>query len=114
MTTESAVSLADIPLANGLPLIGNLLDMIRSPVEFLYGQHRELGDIFRVHVATKTDMDKVEQGRREHPEWFTNGDIHAHTMMPFTGCVSGVAGIDGHFHITVHHFGVDKVRVFLI
>ena len=54
MTTESAVSLADIPLANGLPLIGNLLDMIRSPVEFLYGQHRELGDIFRVHVATKT------------------------------------------------------------
>lgn len=40
----------------------------------------------------ETYMDKVEQGKKEHPEWFTQGDIHAHTMMPFTGGVDPAGG----------------------
>lgn len=43
-----------IPLSKGLPLIGNLLDMINRPIDFLYEQYRELGDVFRVNVGTKT------------------------------------------------------------
>jgi cytochrome P450 len=42
--------------------------------------------------AVETYMDKVAQGKREHPEWFTEGDIHAHTMMPFTGGVDPAGG----------------------
>lgn len=43
----------DIPLAQGKPLLGNLLDMINNPIDFLYEQYRQLGNVFRVNVATK-------------------------------------------------------------
>lgn len=39
-----------------------------------------------------TYLDRLEQGRREHPEWFTEGDMRAHTMLPFIGGVDPVGG----------------------
>ncbi|OUS27021.1 hypothetical protein A9Q99_17605 [Gammaproteobacteria bacterium 45_16_T64] len=39
-----------------------------------------------------TYMDKVEEGRAEHPEWFTDGDVHGHTMLPFVGGVDPAGG----------------------
>lgn len=37
-------------------------------------------------------MDKVEQGQAEHPEWFVDRDVHAHTMLPFVGRVDPTSG----------------------
>lgn len=53
----------------------------------LMAEHKSHGD-----SDFETYMDKVEQGKQEHPEWFTEGDIHAHTMMPFTGGVDPAGG----------------------
>ena len=48
--------------------------------------------ILKTVKKIETYMDKVEQGKSEHPEWFTDGDIHAHTMMPFTGGIDPAGG----------------------
>lgn len=39
-----------------------------------------------------TYMDKVEEGAHERPELFTDGDIHAHTMLPFVGGIDPSSG----------------------
>lgn len=44
------------------------------------------------HTGVQTYMDKIAQGQRERPEWFTPGDLHAHTIMPFTGGVDPAGG----------------------
>jgi cytochrome P450 len=41
---------------------------------------------------TPTYLDKLEQGQRDHPEWFTEGDMRAQTMLPFIGGVDPVGG----------------------
>lgn len=39
-----------------------------------------------------TYLDGLERGQREHPEWFTEGDMRAQTMLPFIGGVDPVGG----------------------
>lgn len=39
-----------------------------------------------------TYIDKLEQGQKEHPEWFTEGDMRAQTLLPFVGGVDPVGG----------------------
>lgn len=39
-----------------------------------------------------TYIDKLEEGQREHPEWFTEGDMRAQTLLPFVGGVDPVGG----------------------
>ncbi len=41
---------------------------------------------------TPTYIDKLELGQQEHPEWFTEGDMRAQTMLPFIGGVDPVGG----------------------
>lgn len=43
-------------------------------------------------AACPTYVDKLEQGQKEHPEWFTDGDMRAQTLLPFVGGVDPVGG----------------------
>jgi cytochrome P450 len=40
----------------------------------------------------ETYTDKVEEGRKEKPAWFTDGDFEAHAMLPYVGGVDTAGG----------------------
>lgn len=46
----------------------------------------------RKDKSQPTYLDQLERGQREHPEWFTEGDMRAQTMLPFIGGVDPVGG----------------------
>ena len=43
----------DPPLVKGLPLLGSMLDLVKSPIDFLQSQHKIYGDVFRFNAAHK-------------------------------------------------------------
>ncbi len=42
--------------------------------------------------SLETYMDKIEEGRKGKPEWFTDGDVEAHAMLPYVGGVDTAGG----------------------
>ena len=67
---------------------------------YLYAQYktnRFSNALWRAHLekpeqSRETYLDKVSHGRADRPEWFTDGDIHAHIMLPFIGGVDPAGG----------------------
>ena len=43
-----------VPSVKGLPLIGNMLEFRRDPVEALYNAWKQAGDVFTIHVGPRT------------------------------------------------------------
>jgi len=53
MQTEIKTNITDLPyppMAKGLPLIGNVLDMARDPSDFFVRSYHELGPIFQIRI----------------------------------------------------------------
>src|SRR5258708_8393310 len=61
---------ANIPVAPGLPFIGNAVDLLQRPLEFFVQSHHDLGPIFR---ATRPRRDYVIMAGPEANAFLLNG-----------------------------------------
>lgn len=103
MSTIDSASAENIPVADGIPLIGSALAMLKNPLEFLKEQRRKHGNVFRVHAGPRSMLilSGTEINRfmsEEGKECFVSEGFWGR-ITEYWGCPHMLTALDGEQHI---------------
>jgi cytochrome P450 len=103
MQTTAAQSLVQIPLARGLPVLGNALDLANDVAGYLTEQYKRLGPVFRVRALQRemVILAGVEANlfyAQEGKNFFRSRDFWQEQDMEF-GATRSLISMDGEDHV---------------